>query len=51
LLDAWVPKDAKPGKGEEHRVTPTLVLRESTGPAPGIDMPRSKSKEIVTKEE
>jgi len=34
LLDAWVGKDAKPSKGQEHLVTPTLVLRQSTGPAP-----------------
>jgi DNA-binding LacI/PurR family transcriptional regulator len=32
LLDAWVPKDAKPKKGQEHLLTPTLVLRQSTGP-------------------
>jgi DNA-binding LacI/PurR family transcriptional regulator len=34
LLNAWPHKDAEPGKGEEHYVMPTLVLRKSTGPAP-----------------
>ena len=32
LLDAWVPKDARLRQGQEHLVTPTLVLRQSTGP-------------------
>lgn len=34
LLEAWAPKDAKLRKGHEYLVTPTLVLRKSTGPAP-----------------
>jgi DNA-binding LacI/PurR family transcriptional regulator len=34
LLDAWVRKDAKLAKGQEHPVTPMLVLRQSTGPVP-----------------
>ena len=34
LLNAWPPKLAEPGEGEEHHVLPELILRQSTGPVP-----------------